>query len=82
MVLTNGGNNGNNSQRHGNTAVTATASPRAALALPILHRACVLLPRALPPKENGISTDALGSTEPYRYGDSNPGFRTEKAGLP
>jgi hypothetical protein len=32
--------------------------------------------------ENGTFTDAFGSTEPYRYGDSNPGFRTENRKLP
>jgi hypothetical protein len=28
-------------------------------------------------QENGPLTDEIGLLEPYRYGDSNPGFRTE-----
>ncbi len=28
-------------------------------------------------QENGPLTDEIGFLEPYRYGDSNPGFRTE-----
>jgi uncharacterized protein len=28
-------------------------------------------------QSHGHFTEAFGSTEPYRYGDSNPGFRTE-----
>jgi hypothetical protein len=36
------------------------------------------VPKVFPTtKKNGTFTDAFGSTEPYRYGDSNPGFRTE-----
>ena len=28
-------------------------------------------------KVHGLVTDGIGLPEPYRYGDSNPGFRTE-----
>ncbi len=28
-------------------------------------------------KVHGLVTDEIGFPEPYRYGDSNPGFRTE-----
>jgi hypothetical protein len=28
-------------------------------------------------KVHGLVTDKIGLPEPYRYGDSNPGFRTE-----
>jgi hypothetical protein len=28
-------------------------------------------------QKNGAFTEAFGLPEPYRYGDSNPGFRTE-----
>jgi hypothetical protein len=30
----------------------------------------------------GLVTNRVGSPEPYRYGDSNPGFRTENWKLP
>jgi hypothetical protein len=33
-------------------------------------------------QRNGFVTDEIGLPEPYRYGDSNPGFRTEKRKLP
>lgn len=45
---------------------------------PILRPARFLLPKVFPTtKKNGTFTDEIGSPEPYRYGDSNPGFRTE-----
>jgi hypothetical protein len=40
-----------NSQRHGNTAATARASSQVARAPQFLHRACILLPQALPPNK-------------------------------
>lgn len=33
-------------------------------------------------QRNGPFTDEVGLLEPYRYGNSNPGFRTEKRKLP
>jgi hypothetical protein len=33
-------------------------------------------------QSHGHFTDAFGFPRPYRYGDSNPGFRTEKRQLP
>jgi hypothetical protein len=33
-------------------------------------------------QENGPLTDEIGLPEPYRYGDSNPGFRTENRKFP
>ena len=33
-------------------------------------------------QSHGHFTEAFGLPEPYRYGDSNPGFRTEKRTLP
>jgi hypothetical protein len=44
----------------------------------ILRPACFLFPKVFPTtKKNGTFTDEIGLPEPYRYGDSNPGFRTE-----
>jgi hypothetical protein len=43
-----------------------------------LHDTRILLPQALPWNEKTAPRDGrFGLLEPYRYGDSNPGFRTE-----
>jgi hypothetical protein len=44
----------------------------------ILRPACFLFPKVFPTaNKNGHFTDEFGLLEQYRYGDSNPGFRTE-----
>ena len=47
-------------------------------AQPTLQRACFLLPKVLPKTRfMALSRTRLAPPEPYRYGDLNPGFRTE-----
>jgi hypothetical protein len=43
----------------------------------------ILLPQTLPWNEKTAPQGGrFGSPEPYRYGDSNPGFRTENRKMP
>jgi hypothetical protein len=64
------------SQRGGNSKGVSSSRASAADFAPCLTLVAVSVAAK---QENRPLTDEIGLPEPYRYGDSNPGFRTEKA---
>ena len=63
-------------RQHGGNSYGFPASQASAASS--AYHACNLLPKVLPKTEvHAMHECRFGLPEPYRYGDSNPGFRTE-----
>ena len=61
-------------QRHGNSLLRSGPEVIAAYAA---STSPPVAPAVAPNEKSCLCADGIGFVEPYRYGDSNPGFRTE-----